>query len=437
LRTWLRLHPYTAAGLVASAVVAVPFCLRQEPEWEQVFLGAAGRLWLGEDIYRLADAYLYPPFMALAALPFRLLPTLPQRAVWLLINLAGVAAMLRWGWRAAGGGRLQGPAAAPRAEHGAAVLGALCGLTYIHNCLAHKQTDVVIGALLLGGCLLLVRARALAAATCFGLAAAMKCTALLWVPYLLWRGRPRAAAWVLVVAGGVNLLPDLVHASPSGRPWLLAWADSFLRPLAAADHYVGTWASDPMYNQSLSGAVNRWCLSTLTWTDDDCFLVPRPHTPPPLLLRGLAQGSGLLLLLATLWAARGPWRLAEDLPGPHRVALESCAVLLLMLLLSPMSSKAHFGMLVLPGFCLARAAVRTRSRWAGGLLGTAVLLALLGNKDPLGERLYTVTLWCGCVTWQTLALLAGCLLVLRREGLESRAGGLAGGPGVAPARRVA
>lgn len=84
-----------------------------------------------------------------------------------------------------------------------------------------------------------------------------------------------------------------------------------------------------------------------------------------------------------------------------------------MLLLSPMSSKAHFGVLVIPAFCLGRAALRLRSATLWTALALAVLLGFTSIKDPLGERLYTLALWCGATTWQTLALLAGCLLGVR------------------------
>jgi hypothetical protein len=106
-----------------------------------------------------------------------------------------------------------------------------------------------------------------------------------------------------------------------------------------------------------------------------------------------------------------------------RQALEGGILLLLMLLLSPMSSKAHFGVLVLPGFCLARAAVRSRSPWLWGTLLGAAILASTGSKGVLGNRLYTLSLWAGTTTWGTLFLLAGCCQVLRQERAR-RAGGL-------------
>ncbi len=414
-RSWVRRHPYTLAAILAFVVAGIPFCFRRDSEWEQVYVRAADHLWQGEDVYRGEDGYLYPPFMAWAALPFRLLPSPAVRGLWLAVNVAAIAVMLRCGWRLAGGPRLQSPDPAPRAEHRAALLGALCGIPYIQNCLAHQQTDAVIGAFLIGGCLLLARRWTLGAALCFGMAAGIKCTALLWAPYFLWRRRPIAAGCVVAVALGINCLPDLVHTAPGGEPWLVNYARRFLQPLTAGNHDVGTWGSEPIYNQSLSGLVHRGFLMTLLPVGNDLIPVTRTRTISPLVLRGAAHGGELLLLLAVLGVARGPLRRLEELGGERRAALEGSVVLLLMLLLSPMSSKAHFGVLVLPGFCLARAAAAGRSKVLGALLLAAVALALLASKDLLGEKLYTLTLWYGTVTTETLLLLAGCLLVLQQE----------------------
>jgi hypothetical protein len=421
LGCWLKSHPYTAAGAVALLIAAVVFCRRQQSEWEEVYVPAAAHLWKGEDMYRPEEGYLYPPFMALTALPFLALPAPLARPVWLLVNGVCLVALLRWSWRLVGGGPLQGAGGVKPGEHLAALLGCVCGIFYIQNCLAHQQTDVVIAATLAGGCLLLARGRLLLAATALGVAAACKCTALLWVPYLIWRRRPLAAAWLLVVALAVNLLPDLVHPAPQGQLWLQAYTSRFLEPLTAANHYVGTWGSDPAYNQSLAGMGRRWSTTTWTWADSDCTIDPRAPLLRPQMLRAVVYGSQAVLLLIVLWVCGRPFRkIAED-SGERRQALEYGIVLLLMLLLSPMSSKAHFGTLLVPGFCLARAALGARSRLLGSVLLGAVLLAVLSNKDPLGERLYTLSLWYGVVTWETLLLLAGCLLALRREHAKARA----------------
>jgi hypothetical protein len=415
---WARTHPYTVAALVVFLALSVPFCLRQDSEWENVFIVAAANLRAGDDVYRPEQGYLYPPFMAWAHLPFTLLPGPAARVGWLLLNLLALALMLRWAWRLAGGAPLEGKNPTRPREHLAALLGLTAGVFYLQNCLAHQQTDVLIGALLLGGCLLLWRGRDLASATCLGLAAACKCTPLLYLPYLLWRGRPRAALWLACVALGVNLLPDLTHPSPSGRPWLGEYAARYLRPLTESSHYVGSWGSDIVYNQSLAGAGQRWLLTAWDPAAPDGGLQSRHDTPGPLALRGIVFGAEAALLLLAAWCVGRPFRRERpaDAEGVPPAALESSVVLLLMLLLSPMSSKAHFGVLLLPGFCLARAALAGRQRWLWPLLIASVVLALGSNKDPLGERLYTLTLWCGSVTWHTLLLLCGCLVLLKRQG---------------------
>ncbi len=412
---WLKERPFTSLGSVLLLIVAIVFCRRQDSEWEQVYLTAAAHLSKGEDIYRMRDGYLYPPFMAWTALPFLALPGALPRLLWFSINAVCLGALFRWSWRLAGGKRLEGCGGARTSERLAALLGCLCGISYLQNCLAHQQTDIVIGAMLAGGCLLLGRGRPILAASALGLAAACKCTALLFAPYLLWRGRPWAALWLLLVAVGVNLLPNLASAAPSGRSWFEEYASRFLMPLTASDHYIGTWGSDPVYNQSLTGLGQRWCTTAWTWTATDCTIEPSSPRLQPKTLRVCVYGVELSLLAAVLVICGRPFRrLNEDTEG-GRQALECGMVLLLMLLLSPMSSKAHFGTLIVPGFCLARTAIPSRNRLFKAILAGAVLLGLLCNKDPLGERLYTLSLWYGMVTWQTLLLLAGCLLIYRRE----------------------
>jgi hypothetical protein len=410
---WIRSHAFTVAGTAALILISVFFCLRRQSEWESVYLRAASQLWRGEDIYGPGESYLYPPFMACMALPFTALSEASGRFAWLLVNLIALVAMLCWGWRVAGGTWLDGAGANGR-ERWAALLGGVCGIFYVHNCLAHQQTDILIGAALAGGCLLLVRGRPLLAATLFGLAAACKCTGLLWVPYFIWRRRPAGAAWVLVVALGVNCLPDFISTAPTGRPWLVEYASRLLKPLTAPNHYVGSWGSEPVYNQSISGMGQRWCTTRWEWTTTDCEVHSRLPVIRPQLLRGWVYGCQLLLLSGVLWVCGRPFRTLAAEPDGRRQASEAGIVLLLMLLLSPMSSKAHFGTMIVPGFCLARVALNSRSRVLGVVLVGSILLGLASNKDPLGEKLYTLSLWYGVVTWQTLLLLIGCLIGLRR-----------------------
>jgi hypothetical protein len=136
---WLKVHPFTVILTVVLAVISVVFASRRQSEWQEVYLPAAAHLWGGTDIYRAEDGYLYPPFMALATLPFLAAPTPVARFAWLLLNGAGLIVTLRWAWRLAGGERLEGDGVKLR-ERFAAILGSLCGVFFIQNCLAHQQT---------------------------------------------------------------------------------------------------------------------------------------------------------------------------------------------------------------------------------------------------------------------------------------------------------
>jgi hypothetical protein len=97
-----------------------------------------------------------------------------------------------------------------------------------------------------------------------------------------------------------------------------------------------------------------------------------------------------------------------------------------MLLLSPMSSPAHFGLLLLPGFCLARLAVYRKDRVLRAMLAAAILTTLPLQKDLVRSWLYTRSLELGLIMWVTIFLLIGCLVGLRRMATGTSAASAAG-----------
>lgn len=402
--------------VLIAAGLAVPFLTRGNSEWDSVYLPAARHLLAGDDLFRREEGYLYPPFMAFWAIPFTALPPAGARLAFYLLNIMCLAAIARSAWTLAGGGRFPGLAERPTREHLIAALGLCCGLPFALDALAHQQTDLVIGGCVLAGCVALARGRALTAATGFGLAAACKCTALLWAPYLLWRGRWRAALWVGVVAVGVNLLPNLVSAPAGGGLWLGEWFTRYIRPLAAPETYPGTWGSDILYNQSIAGAGQRWLVTDWQRTPAGVRITTRTDAVTPSQLQVVVRAVEVGLVLATLavFLRRKQLPVPTVVSGPAPEVLEYGCVLALMLLFSPMSSKPHFCTLLLPGFCLARLAVDYSHRAALGAVGLAVAAGLASNKDLLGADLYTIVLWHGSVMWDAAALFAGCGLAIWR-----------------------
>src|SRR5262249_14826353 len=161
-----------------------------------------------------------------------------------------------------------------------------------------------------------------------------------------------------------NLLPDLVSACPSGPSWLVAWYQQYLAPMQRPEYAPGQWGSMLHLNQSLAGAVNRLFIADWTWTADGLAIHRTANPVDSLELKLTLLGGEALLLAccALLWQRRSEPRpfgsgVAASLPDGHGSdSLEYSMVFLLMLLLSPMSSKAHFCTLLLPGFAVARAA---------------------------------------------------------------------------------
>ena len=182
----IRRRPYTVVLTVVLAALAVPFCLRTATDWDSVYLPAARRLTAGESVFQ--GGYLYPPASAWLAIPFADLPRIPGRLAYYAVNVVALLVLLTGAWCLSGGGRLQGEPPVPRGEHLILALGLLTGVYYVLDALSNQQTDLVLGGLLVGGCVLLARGRSVAAAVSFGIAAGVKCTPLLWSPYLAWRG---------------------------------------------------------------------------------------------------------------------------------------------------------------------------------------------------------------------------------------------------------
>lgn len=412
VKHWRRSHPYTSVAAVYFLIMLVPFCTRQHSsEWDDVFVHAGRTIVQGGEMYTPGDSYLYPPFMAWLAIPFGLLPVGLERLLFYGLNVACAIFLCRWSWSLAGGQPLQ-VAGTPRSEHLICILGLICAFPYIGSALDHQQVDIIIGCLVMAGCLALSKSRSWIGATAFGLAAAMKCTSLLWCPYLIWRRRWLAAVWLVIVAIGANMLPDLVTPSPSGKPWAVGWLSRYIIPLSDANAYPGSWGSAIIYNQSVCGLWNRYLLTRFVRYSDGFDVVARTHLVSAGTLKLVVYGSEGALVLAAL-AVCGWWRrrpsLDKTVERSLQEPLEFSIVLALMLLLSPMSSKPHFCILLLPSYCLARAALVRKSRPALILLSLAIFMRILPLRGIWGDELSTFCLWWGCITWSTLLLCVGCL----------------------------
>lgn len=403
-----QLWPAVGLLLVFAAAFA-PMSFRFGPtDWEKVYVPAARQFERGEDVFR--DAFVYPPFAALLALPSAHLGEVGVRVnVWLM-NAVGATLLTVAAWRLTGG-RL-GLRQPPR-EWLVAALGLAAFLGAAFEVMVNRQTDLLVGGVAVSGCWLVARNRDWTGGAAVGLAAAVKCTPLLFVPYFLWVGRWRAAVVVLTVAVAANVIPDLIVTPPAGRPRLVEWVERFLLPMGRTEYRPGVWAAAEWSNHSLAGVVNRLTTFRMETTDGTFSQTRRESAPTPGGLKVLLTGLAVGLLAVAAVATRRRFAAIE----PFGVGMVFC----LMLLLSPMSSKPHFCVLAVPAWAVARGAVgggvphmqtAAVGRRSHALLAVAVLAGaceLTAAGDLVGDRLNALAMWYGAIPAGVGLLFAGCV----------------------------
>ncbi len=403
--TQLRSRPYTLATVLLFAVLLVPFCRRITADWDRVYVAAAQRLAAGEQIF--AQGFVYPPINAWLALPWAELSRWPSRLLWYAVNVVALVVFVRVAWQLTGGQRLEGNS--DWREHLICWLGLAGSGAFVMDALTNHQTDLVIAALVVLGCQFLMARKPLRGAVLLGVATGLKCTPLLFAAYLGWKRRWLAALTIPLVAAAVNLLPELTHPRPEQPARLVEWADRFLSPFADGKQELGHWHTGVNYNHSLAGFWNRQLLWDPDYQGKHMFALPRTHPAPSWVVKSAILATISILLLFTLVsAAFQRWHFQP----PESEVIEYGLVLILMLLMSPQSSKPHFCTLLLPAWCVARAAVTWPSRRLGGLLAVVVLCGLLVNKDLVGKWCYNWLVWYGVITLSAILLHLGCCLAL-------------------------
>ncbi|MGD0464435.1 MAG: glycosyltransferase family 87 protein [Tepidisphaeraceae bacterium] len=404
-------RPYTLFVALNLIAMLIPHMYRHD-EWRDVYLDASRRLASGQEIYRADSAYVYPPFSAILFVPIAPLPDKAAQTIWYAISAGVFALLLKSAWSLSGGqtvDRLD----APKAEHAIALLGGLCALQFAFNAISHLSLDLIIAAMLMAGGLAAIRGRWMRTGIWWGIAAAFKGPPFLFAGYLIWRRRWWSALVMVLVAVGANLLPDLIHRPAAGGLWVTRWFQDYIRPLGHGDQSQGQWYAGISDNQSLAGDIDRWFLTTVSATPGGVNVNWRPHPigPEPLKHLVLAIDAMVCLLVAAVMRP-GRLRPSADPPMPSRSSLEFGLVMLLILLISPMSSRSLFCMMLLPAFCIARSAVYRRDWIAWTSIVLAGLASVLSQNVGFAPTFSHETLWDGFSTLDAMMLFLGCLWLL-------------------------
>ena len=382
-----------------------------------VYIRAAERMQAGDDIYRRDDArpFTYPPFLALVAVVGTWLPKDAQRAFW-YCSMIGLLAVIF--------SVIQRQVAPLRGSRRTwpfwALLMLLC-FRHINGVRSNQSNDLII-VLLVALCAVAAgRRREAASGVSAALGAAIKATPLLFLPFHVWQRRWVATGALVTALLVSTLLPDVVCPRRDGRLWASAWVGVFVTKVevgGAVTRGGRVWDPSSVLNQGLAGSIYRLCTP----------VEPDPNRKKGMTFDGSVVSLGStarkavtlvaqLMVLAALALALWPKRARglTDAEFAWRRWGEAGAVACGMVLLSPMSSKSHFSILVLPvSYLLAHFLYVRRDLGVLACLVTIFVTGVGTSRFFLGKEPAKWVLAYGPVTWCAVATLAGVVYLLVR-----------------------
>jgi glycosyl transferase family 87 len=387
-------------GLLLVFALGFPLWVRRPGDFAG-YLIVGDLVLAGRHIYADAPPHIntWPPFFSLLCVPLALLaaPTpYLARGVWLVLNAALLAVVLRLISRLV-----------YRDGRPELLIPLLLSARFVLGNFEHLQINLVVFALALTGLALQARGREVTGGVVLGFAAAIKVMPLAFVPYLMYRGRWRAAATTLAATAAFSASPLLVFGWDRFRDYLTAW-----RAAVAAG-----WGAGRM-NQSVLAMWDR-LLAHRLWPLTAPGVDDLPESGAALTRLAVAVSLAVVIGLA-LAAFRGRPR-----PDGWAALAEWSAVFVVAAVFGPVSWKSYLVVSLLPNTLLfavwRSAALDGRTRAVGGRVLLAVFL--LGGLTAPGlvgraaaERLEMSSV----VTLAALVLLGGVLWLRPRLPLAEK-----------------
>ena len=247
-----------------------------------------------------------------------------------------------------------------------------CGRHFL-DVITYASHDPLSLALIMLGTWALFNGREAVGGLWLAVAAAIRASPLIYLPYLILKRRLIACGVFLIALLGVSAIPDVIGALRGGytghlTDWLGQVVGPALMPGNSSELvFWDIWNGANLYNQSLRGLINRFATGPVLGLTPTTILI---------VVDGIfAAIVGVLLLMS-----------------PRRreyVVIDTAVLLIAMLALSPMTSRYHY-IFVLPAVILATAATIADPRMRR--LGTSVLVASFllragTSNDIAGQRL--------------------------------------------------
>lgn len=297
--------------------------------------------------------YLYPPLLAELLIPLALLPLSVAAYIWFLLSACSVVAT------AAMCGRMLPDS--KRSQWFVAAGAMVIVFRFILDNFNLGQVNAMVTALAVAHVVLYARGKKFWSALALAIAVSIKLTPAIFLVYHIAKLRLRYAIACIVLIGAISALSFL----PMGTSAPGAFSEFANRTLRNEQGYNLADAG----NQSLRGALAR-----LTKTATD---VTRDNGDSRTELSGSTVLLSIIMLAAAWWGAA---RTRDEMSGV--APFFCCAVLL-----SPLSWKAHFILLILPLVQLSGAMLtvpRTQRRLIAATLMAAFVLFNLTSPRAIG-----------------------------------------------------
>jgi hypothetical protein len=368
VRIWIERYGFWIALLIASAAYFHRFSTSTDLGinlYEQ-----AARCMLHDQVLQTcAPFFTYPPAFAFIMIPLEPLPALPQMLIWYAITIGLSIGMYKLAERVA----FPMFADSFGAEEllWVRVIAVVLSVKFMLAVFENQAYDAFMGIFVFFGLASLADGHEKTAGGALGFAAAMKATPLIFLPYLIVKKRFAAAAVFTVVLLAVSFLPDLIFTPVGGgEGYFLAWLHHTAGPSLSIDPEAAArkfWAGANGLNHSLRGAVS----------------LQIDEVAHPALHKAVLYGLDLVFIaFATLL-------IMLRKPARNMIAIDGSILIIGILMLSPMTSRSHYVLLILPYVTLTMVMLRdqvTRGLGIAVLAASFVLLTLTSN-DVVGKKI--------------------------------------------------
>jgi hypothetical protein len=358
-------------GWIALIIAAAAYFHKfsHSPVGTVLYVQRAECLLDGQPLLQCAPEFSYPPALAFMMIPLVPLSMGLRTLLWYLVSIAAAVACV--GLSEALAIRLYPAVRLHDRLYWLRGISLLLGLKFILAVYEYQAFDTLAFCFIMIGLWALVSDRARLAGGMLATAAAIKATPLIFLPYLLLKRRFLAASVFLIVFLLACFLPDLIGVLKGTRTgYFAAWVSEVAGPALAPDgvatpytqvFWVG-WMGSLPNNQSLRGVLHR------------------ALTGP---VFGL-EPEQIILICSAMFVAAVAVLLLVSARRDELVGVDGSLLLISMLMLSPMTSRYHFVLLVLPYTVLVAACLADdRMRVLGGTVLFASFMLLTGTSNEV------------------------------------------------------